>query len=284
MSALGFERLLLVPIALIISAPALLISAVGHSGQANANALAFEVISVRPSPPGTPPSLNTQITPDGYRAVGQSLWTTIMIADYPQGHEYWRDDQLVGLPPWSMADLYDINARVAPSDQQVWQQQGERHEILRTMLRSMLADRFKLVIHKTQMEGTAYALLVGKHGPKLRIAAPREVYPAGSVKLQKGGAIVPHQIGDPNHEIEFYGMPMASLAALLSRSSDIPIVDHTGLDGIYDFTMTHFDSPADAAANFGISFDVEQLGLTLQRIKVPVQRLVVDSVAPLSPN
>jgi uncharacterized protein (TIGR03435 family) len=207
-----------------------------------------------------------------------------MIAYSAVRNEYWRDDQLVGLPPWSMAHLYDINARVAPSDQQAWQQQGEQHEMLRSMLRTLLADRFKLVIHVTQVEGTAFALVVSKHGPKMKAVAPREVYPAGSVRLRSGGAIVPRRAGDPDHYFQFYGMSMASLAAQLSASSHTPVVDRTALNGIFDFSMTHFDSAADIAANSGLSWNIQELGLTLKPIKLPVEKLVVDSIAPLSPN
>lgn len=78
-------------------------------------ALAFEVVSIRPSKPGTNGTMaKLAITPDGYSVTGQSMAATIMIAYFPQGAAYWSRDRLSGAPAW-LSDRYDISAKVSAS-------------------------------------------------------------------------------------------------------------------------------------------------------------------------
>jgi uncharacterized protein (TIGR03435 family) len=75
-----------------------------------------------------------------------------------------RDYQILGGPSWISADIYDVTAR-APGEQP-----PTRDEV-RRMLQVLLADRFKLVLHKEVREFPAYALVVGKSGSKLKSGA-----------------------------------------------------------------------------------------------------------------
>lgn len=248
----------------------------------------FDVVSIRPSKPGSPQGTTTDILPDGYHAKGQSLWTTIMVAYYPQSSAYWGNDRLVGLPSWGIGDLYDIDAKVSPSDIAKWQKQGPRHEMLQAMLQAVLTDRCKLVLRRTMTEGPDYALVVGKHGAKLKEAPPDEPIPHPFAPLPGGGGLVPYKRGE-TPKLTFYSTSMSQLADHLSKSSRLPILDKTGLKGKYDFVLTwqgegnmvvyNPDAP-DAPAPWGF----DDLGLKLVPIKAPTMTMVVGHIEKPSAN
>ncbi len=92
------------------------------SAPAAVKPLAFEVVSIRPSKPGSSWMIGWMTTPDGYRVTGQSLRSTIMIAYFPQGTAFWSNDRLIGAPQW-LDNLYDISAKVSEADLAEWQKQ-----------------------------------------------------------------------------------------------------------------------------------------------------------------
>jgi uncharacterized protein (TIGR03435 family) len=125
--------------------------ALGQS-PAPAKPLAFEVVSIRPSKPGTNMMTMWATTPDGYRVTGQSLWSTFMIAYFPQGMAYWSRERITGAPSW-FSDQYDIDAKVSEADLPEWQKQGltlDKKPMLREMLQTMLADRCHLIAHSSR--------------------------------------------------------------------------------------------------------------------------------------
>jgi uncharacterized protein (TIGR03435 family) len=251
---------------------------------AGVKALAFEVVSIRPSKPGSPEEGTMGITPNGYRAMHQSIWTTIMVAYFPQGYEYWSRDRLLGGPPW-LGTLYDIDARVSSADMAEWQKQGLQKDMLHAMLRTLLAERCELVIHSTTTEAPIYELVVGKHGPKLKEATPGAPVPSGGIRFPEGGGMVPYRSGE-KPEVRFFDLSMTSLAANLSRSSTRPVQDKTGLTGKYDFVLHRRDEGGASASDPDPSspWDVEELGLTLKPAKAPTETLVIDHIEKPSEN
>jgi uncharacterized protein (TIGR03435 family) len=251
---------------------------------AGAKTLAFEVVSVRPSKPGSPEGGSMGTTPNGYRAMHQSLWTTIMVAYYPQGFEYWSRDRLLGGPPW-LGTLYDIDARVSSADMAEWQKQGRQKDMLRVMLRTLLAERCKLVIHSTTTEAPIYELVVAKHGPKLREATPGAAVPSGGIRFPEGGGMIPYRRGE-KPEVRFFDTSMGSLAANLSRSSTRPILDKTGLTGRYDFVLTMRNDEGESASDpqSPTHWQIEELGLTLNPAKAPTETLVIHHIERPSEN
>ena len=257
--------------------------------------LAFEVVSIRPSKPGGNESTRWGTTPDGYQATGQSMWSTLMIAYFPQGIAFWTKERLSGTPSW-IGDLYDINARVAESDIPAWQKQGmtmDKEPMLREMLQTMLADRCRLVAHRIPSSGiSGFALLPGKHGPHLTETRPREIFPPG-VKLAGGGILVPYNRGE-KAQLTYYGTTMATFAAALSMSSwGHPIEDRTGLTGQYDFVLPWVDDPDSTLPEGAVSSDdpdplshwnLGALGLRLAPIKLPIDTLVIDHMEKPSEN
>jgi uncharacterized protein (TIGR03435 family) len=153
-------------------------------------------------------------------------------------------------PDWLAESRYDVEVTMPPNTSP---------EQERLMWQAMLADRFKLQVHREKREIPAYVLSVGKNGPKL--AEP----------TQKEGRI---GMGGPG-KIMAANATMAGLAAILSMRLDRQVVDETGLAGNYSFTLQWAATPqVDGPPVFGAV--QEQLGLKLEARKATVEFVVVD--------
>ena len=268
--------------------------------ESRVKAPAFEVVSIRPSKPGTNFRVGVSITPDGYSVHGQSLFTTIMLAYFPQGvssffsiSAYWSKDRLSGAPAW-LSEQYDINAKVADADLAEWQKQGvalDQKPMLSAMLQTMLADRCHLVAHMTPVTIPGWSLQLGKHAPHVTESKPGEELPVG-VKLPDGGVVVPYQPGD-KPRLTIYAATVADLAGILSGYAGSPVQDYTGLAGHYDLTVDFIPYPdskipviyrdpndTDPLARWNL----DSLGLRYAPIKIPAQTLVIDHIEKPSEN
>jgi uncharacterized protein (TIGR03435 family) len=169
------------------------------------------------------------------------------------------DVQIDG-PDWikSYLFLYDIIAKGAP---------GSSRADLQLMMRTLLAERFKLVVHNGQKEMSYYALVTAKNGPKMRAFA--EV-PEKAPHVTTGGHI---------DNI----LPMTMLAYLLSRfETERPILDRTGLSGMYETKLDwklarQLQTKDDGDGPSLFTAVEEQLGLKLEARKGAVDTLIVDS-------
>lgn len=180
--------------------------------------------------------------------------------------------QVIGGPSWMASDRYDVvgrpQAEGLPSERQ-----------LRGMIRTLLEDRFKLVIHRETRELPTYALVVGS-GPKL---TKNDANPNGLPGL---GFRAPGMLGVVNATMGDF------VSVMQSNVLDRPVVDRTGLQGRFDFTLnwTPDESqfrgmglqtpPPPADAKFPGLFTAiqEQLGLRLESVTAPVEVLVIDRV------
>lgn len=191
--------------------------------------------------------------------------------------------QIVGGPAWFSTDKYDIEG-VPDTEGKPNRQQ------LASMVQGLLADRFRLVVHRDKKELAVYALTVGKNGPRLTksTAAPDgpSFYgfgPLGTMKVRN--------------------MTMAAFASAMQRTVlDKPLVDQTGLVDRYDFILkwTPDDSQFSQIRGTGISVPTgagdpnappglytaiqEQLGLKLEPVKALTDVLVVDHAEKPSAN
>jgi uncharacterized protein (TIGR03435 family) len=260
-----------------------------------AKSLAFEVASIHPSAPDGRRGTVWGTQPDGYRTSGQSLWSTIMIAYFPQGMAYWSRERLANAPSW-IDDPYDITAKVSEADLPDWQEQGvtlDKKPMFRAMLKTMLADRCHFVAHMVPgppLQG--WSLELGKHAPHLTETRPDEVLPAG-MKLPDGGVETPYKRGDKPH-LSFYGVTMADVAQFLTiMSAGHPVQDHTGLTGRYDFVVDWAEDP-DSKLPEGVidsndpdtlsHWNLEALGFRRTPIKLPTDTLIIDHIEKPSAN
>jgi uncharacterized protein (TIGR03435 family) len=179
-----------------------------------------------------------------------------------------RPFQVTGLPGWidSPDAIYDIEARAAGPVSE-----GE----CRLMVQALFADRFKMVVRRSTGEIPAYALTVAKSGAKMHQVKPGdEPKPGGGVRMMGN----PVQVAPGKDPLP--GWSMARLADSLTGQPAVdgrPVVDRTGLDGIYEIALDFAFRPGAKPERPEI-FDAvqEQLGLKLDSIKAPYDLLVVE--------
>ena len=158
---------------------------------------------------------------------------------------------------------------------------------MRDRVRSMLADRFQLTVHRETKEGAVYALVVAKGGPKL--------------KENTEGAGRPGIFARRRGELTGTSALIQWLTQALSNQLSRPVVDKTGLTSKYDFQLQWTPDPSQIPPGMpppGVEAlppadpngpDVftaiqEQLGLRLESQKGPVDVLVVDRIEKPSEN
>ncbi len=262
----------------------------------------FEVASVKRSLPTEPSESNFPLGPgDAYSPNGGYLSATNLPAMVYLYFAY----KVTGtqaralraqLPEWVANEHYSIQARASGNPTK---------DEMRLMMRSLLAERFKLAIRSETREIPVAALVVarqGKLGPQLRVhpddepcpldAPPNQDTPDGRFPLLCGG-LVGRPPTTPGR-IRFGGrnVTIAFLAASLSAgtTSNRPLVDRTGLEGRFDFNLEWTSEVAGARGpnpaepspeQSGPSFEQalrEQLGLKVESQKAPVAVLVVDHI------
>jgi uncharacterized protein (TIGR03435 family) len=215
---------------------------------------AFEVASIRRNQTGSLNANAARVAGDRYRAENVSLISLLRVAYAVQ------EFQIADYPAWANVDRFDIDAKMdAGANPRDWP----------LMLQRLLADRFKLALHRESRQGPIYTLVVGGNGPRLSAAEP-------SKRSGPGG-----DFSASPTQIIGTGVSMVEFAMRLSRSIGVTVVDGTGLTGAFDLKLTW---PMDdrfvgrgASANPTIFTAIqEQLGLRLQAGRGPVETLVID--------
>jgi len=168
--------------------------------------------------------------------------------------------QLTG--PASLAGLrYDLRARAG---------EPVTDSRLRLMLQDLLAARFKLQLHREQKRIPVYELVIAKGVPRLPkdksatvpSSYPREAFP---------------RVADGN--FIFQNVSLADFAQQLTelRGIDLPVIDRTGIPGVYDITLKSAASALlDPNGPSLFTLIQEQLGLKLVSAKDPIEVVVVD--------
>jgi uncharacterized protein (TIGR03435 family) len=232
----------------------------------------FEVASVKPS---TSASGRVTITTDP----GRIAYTNIMLKRILLRAYDVKNYQISG-PDWLDTLRFDITAKVP---------EGATSEDIHSMLRDLLATRFKMAIHRESKELPVYALLIAKNGPKIKPASTgstdeeqlavmkaaegRDGFPV--LSLQAPALIIESRNG--RGRITAKEQSIAKLADLLSGQVGRPVIDRTGLAGNYSFVVYFTPENADAGSDPFIFLALqEQLGLKLEARKGAVEMLVVD--------
>jgi uncharacterized protein (TIGR03435 family) len=260
---------------------------------------AFEVASIRPSSEQL-----TQVSA-GLRVAGSQVRVTGMsLKDYIGMAYGVKPQQIVG-PDWLGQARFDLAATI-PAD-------GSSAQ-LEVMLQSLLADRFKMTVHREQKEFPVYALGVARGGAKLQpsAASPEPVtgekQPEVNVAAGGSSAGVGADLGGGssfmlgNNRLEVKKLTMTDYAEVLTRFVDRAVINETGLTGQYDVTLEL--APEDympviirSGINAGVvlppqalrlldganadpfSNPLRTVGLTLESRKAPLDVIVVDAIA-----
>ena len=221
------------------------ITACGLLGQTAEPSAAFEVASVKVSQADS--RLAVRIGPASIAIDNASLRDFIMSA-YGV-----RRDQVLG-PDWIKDERFSINAKAATAVPE-----GE----LKRMLQALLAERFRLVLHREQRKLRVLALLVDKKDAKLQASREDEV---PSLRMSGGVLHAKH-------------VTISDLARLLTEAGMVfglsgPVVDMTEIRGFFDFDVQYGPRVPDDPVI--VSSIQDKLGLKLASRAVPVEVMVVD--------
>ena len=264
------------------------------SGQTTA---AFEVASVRPSADQvSQASVGVHIDGSQVRIVGLPLKLYV-------GMAYGLKPQQIVGPDWLGQPRFDVAAKIPD---------GASAAQLPQMFQALLTDRFQMKSHRETKEFAVFALTVSKNGLTLQPSAsapevPSDKPPAVSVTAGGNASGSGADLGGGssftlgNNRIEIRKMTMLQIAELLTRLSDRPVIDGTGITGAYDLSLelTPEDFigvqirggvnngaliPAQAlrlldnAAADPFTSALQKSGLALESRKAPLEVLVIDSI------
>lgn len=226
----------------------------GRAAQVPSSSPAFEVASIKPNnSDGRGTTMGMQ--PGRYSATNVTLRTLIVNAYRLQG------SQLAGGPGWIGSDHFDIVAKI-PVGVPVPAPQGQVSTESQSMLRALLADRFKLVMHSESREMPIYALVTARRDKKLgphihpteidcaALAATstlKEKESKGKSKEERGsappdlkarGQRPPCTMMMGPGRMSASAMTLAMLAISLSGSVPRTVVDRTGITGSFDIELS----------------------------------------------
>ena len=246
----------------------------------------FEVAEIKPSAPGVT-EMTGGIQPGGRIEVrGMTLRALMRIAWNIDDND---DDMLVGGPKWLDVDRFDIIAKASAGVSKT----GEPVDVeaLQTMLRTLLTARFKIATHSDVQPVTVYALVAVK--PKLAKADPSNRTACRTTPVAANNAASAF-----SKAFTCVNVSMAQFADKLQGMAPgyihHPVVDLTGLDGSWDFTL-NFSNPLQLMAAGGRGGEAGQapdpngaisvfealdreLGLKLEQQKHPMPVVVIDHV------
>src|SRR5687767_10390114 len=186
---------------------------------------AFEITSVKRNVSASGNSSNRNLANGSYSGTNVTLRSLIARA-----YEV-RAFQVIGGPQWLDFDRFDIVGRGA---------EGTTNEMRPAMLRSLLADRFKLVTHRESREQPVYALVLarsdGRLGPQLKRAALACAPPGtAAVAGQSASCGVNTSVDGRVGTMSATGMPLDGIAAALANYAvNRAVINRTGLEGVFD--------------------------------------------------
>jgi uncharacterized protein (TIGR03435 family) len=219
-------------------------------GQPQAGEVSFEVASVRVTPPG---SIGlTSISPYGTGRFTATNVTLQLLIELAFGVS---ESEIVSAPSWIDSQRYDVSVKAAGDAKITYEQ-------LKAPMQALLTQRFHLATRRGSKEMAGYALVAAKGGTKLKESNGRASQP---IILPKG--------------LQGAGMSMATLAGMLARVVRRPVVDKTGMTGLYEIKLSYApENGSDASLPSVFTALQEQLGLKLDSQKVTVETLVIDHV------
>jgi uncharacterized protein (TIGR03435 family) len=259
----------------------------------------FAVVSVRATDPNAERS-GGGTSPDSYRAERTTMEQVLAYA-FGLGYEH----ELVGAPAWVAKEPFDIQGKLDEEQVAALRKlsRDDREEQMRWMVQSMLTERFQLRYHFETRELPVYVLEVAKGGLKCPrdttsqpaipdVSRPRFRWSAAPAPPPPPPGWQPPSPAERKVQLQALhlrtkGWPFWLVVALLSHQPELegrPVIDKTGLEGSYDCEMNWSQAGSDSAGQFFFGAVRDQLGLTLQPAKGPVEVLVVDGISRPSEN
>jgi uncharacterized protein (TIGR03435 family) len=213
------------------------------------------------------------------------------------------ENQVIGGPGWIDTDRFELTATVPP---------GSSVDVVREMLRTLLADRFGLTTHHEKRDLPIYTLTSsGQLGPRMRPSGPQcaplngppgipapplpPPPPAGAGSMTVLGMPPGSKCGSlaMRGHISAREIVMETVVWTLMREVGRPVIDRTGLTGRYDLDLTFLPDSGPMTINgTAINADApslttavrEQLGLRMETGRAPVDVVIIDRVSAPTEN
>jgi uncharacterized protein (TIGR03435 family) len=239
---------------------------------------AFEVISVKPNKSGEA-GARVGMSPNGrFQATNVTLLALIRNAYNV------RPFQISGGPNWIDSDHFDITAIVGRDLKEFKPSPDGPPAELVQMVKNLLAERFKVVVHTETRDAPIYNLVFAREDHRLGEKIKSSDVDCNALFLRGGAppAVKPGDIGPCGIRIgtgrlSARSAPMTQLARNVAALVQRQIVDKTGLAGGYDLDLEWTpESAADLAGASIFTAFPEQLGLKLEAARGPVEMLVID--------
>lgn len=302
-----------------------------------ASKLEFEVATIKPSEPidGMMGKVMVRI---GVRNDGAMVtYNRMTLKQLVQNAYDVKDYQVTGAP-WMDQQQYDISAKIPD---------GANKDQAPEMLQNLLKERFKLEFHRDTKEHAVYALVAPKGAGKLKVADPNNALPlppgatpppppppgdrqvtggggggasagasGGSMTARRDGpgggspqGLTMMRMGPNGGQMEIRAINLGNLADRLARYVGKPVVDQTGIEGLFDFSLSvspeemgsmmppgamgmmkaqaaaggpgpeagRGPEPPNAPEGGSIFQSIQSYGLKLEPKKAPVEMIVIDS-------
>jgi uncharacterized protein (TIGR03435 family) len=221
---------------------------------------------------------------------------------FAYGNECPAPDTLNGGPEWARTEIFNLEATIPDGTPRYTKEQllSGNAPRLQRMLQNLLADRFKLVLKREVKEMQGYNLVVAQEG-KLKASADQTPDQAPPAPVPGRGGLRPFAFAG----IPIGVAPISRLATNLQMIMHRPVIDKTGLTGLYDMWLEFPEIPITMAPPDGATPSEIQaqnterqqrmqdllparleatLGLRLEPAKVPVEVLVIVTADKPSPN
>jgi len=203
-----------------------------------------------------------------FRAVNVPVRTLVMIA-YETPQRALLPTQVLDAPDWTVSDRYDVVAKVDPSVAAL--PPPELFRKLPALMHSLLQERFKLKAHQETRERPVFVVRIadssGKLGPHLHASST-------NCEAERSKCFIRFF---PGH-ITAGAWAGDAMIRAVTASLERVVIDKTGLTGKYDFDLEW--SPDQTATDKPSIFTAlrEQLGLTIDSERAPVEVLVIDHI------
>ena len=271
-----------------------LIAATGLPLAVQQSASTFEVASVRRNVNGGNSSFSPR--PNGQLIATNTPLRTLILRAYGL-----HDSQLIDAPEWAAVERFDIDAKADPTP--------PSPDALMPMLRALLSERFQLKVRQETRQLPAYVLVHARGdrrlGPQIRptqadcssgakvmtreetMAIAKEGWPpCGQVVTISFLTTSSDGTAGSKIRTRRSGVTMPDFATFLQGQVGRPVVDRTGLEGLFDVEYSFAPQPPSPSIELADGANVppilvaleEQLGLKLQSGRALVEVLVIDSV------
>jgi uncharacterized protein (TIGR03435 family) len=249
--------------------------ALAQSGGVSADT--FDVASIKPATDKTLDRFG--VLPGGRIELGKQTLRGLIVFAYDLSCKLDDCDKYVlGGPAWAYSLKFEVVAKPDPPDPPM--DKPARVELARPRMRALLADRFQLRVSVENKEMPVYTLRVAKGGPKLK------------EETDLSGDKPRGLISFPFHTSG--SAPIKTLIPTLALTAGRPVLDRTGLTGVYQIDLLwdpgdNFPRETFRALRIPDPPSIftavrEQLGLTLEPERGPVKTIVIEHVEMLRAN